>query len=371
MSLARCLWLFPLVPALASCSNSDPEPEEAGVGHIGFAIPLEDDRDLVTEVWYPARPEADDEGSLVDEFFQAGADENMILAELFEAAPASCVRRETGAFSDAEPIEGTYPLVIASHCHECIRQEFASTAERLASEGIVVVAIDHPGNTLFDELAGGEDLLGGDYLQVRAADVSATLDYLETQGFPGMEGHGVELDFDHVGVLGHSFGAATAGLALQEDPRFIAGMAIAAPFESPVLPGVSVAAVDEPVLWLLAQEDNSITELGNQLIRMNHESLPGPSWLVEVADTGHWSFSDIAGLTDQFAAGCGDGTRQTDPGASFAYADNEAARDLAATLATLFFRGQLLEDSEALAALEDVALLEQGGLTVSVDARTN
>lgn len=363
MSPLRHLLLPSLLLSLACDNVEDLGRDDAGVGHSAFELEVGDGRLLPVEVWYPAR--VDESGSLLDEFFQASPDRANALTELFDVAPADCVRRESLAVEDAVADGGTHAVVIASHCHECIRQEFASTAEALAREGIVVVAPEHDGNTLYDELEGGEDLLGGDFLQTRAADVSAVLDHLAaTSVVPGLE-----LDLDRVGVLGHSFGAATAGLVLQQDDRFSAGMAIAAPFESPVLPGVSIDQIDEPVLWLLAQEDNSITELGNQLIRMNHEALPGPSWLVEVADAGHWSFSDIAGLTDAFAAGCGQGTRQTDPGTPFTYADNDAARELAATLAVAFFRGQLLDDQAAADSLTDETALESSGLSVTVDAR--
>ena len=48
-----------------------------------------------------------------------------------------------------------------------------------------------------------------------------------------------------------------------------AAFALAAPMENPLLPGVDVAMITEPLGFLVAREDNSITELGNNLIRSN------------------------------------------------------------------------------------------------------
>jgi pimeloyl-ACP methyl ester carboxylesterase len=158
-------------------------------------------------------------------------------------------------------------------------------------------------------------------------------------------------DANRVAVAGHSFGAVTAGKVLQDDPRFKAGLIMAAPFESPVFPGVSVASVAEPLLFIVAVEDNSIGSLGNSVMRANYSAAVSPAWKIEIADAGHWSVSDIAGIVPQFGAGCGEGERQTVSGESFTYLDNVLARDITATYGMLFFAAQLLGDDEAGQAL--------------------
>src|SRR5690606_30241922 len=140
-------------------------------------------------------------------------------------------------------------------------------------------------------------------------------------------------DGERLGVFGHSFGAVTTGLVLQDDPRPRAGVAIAAPLENPVLPGVSMAAITEPLMLVVAVEDNSITEFGNMAIRTNFSMANPPVWKLELADAGHFAFSDLAGLSDFFAAGCGDGERQTN-GEPFTYADPFTVRSLVATRVT-------------------------------------
>lgn len=326
------------------------------VGHVRGEVAA-GARTLPVELWYPALP-GDALDTVVD--FERGRPEAEVLAPLVDAAPDACVPRRTGAVREAAPAPGPWPVVVASHCHECVRWSLFPIAERLASHGFVVAAPDHVGNTLYDALAGGDDLLGGAFLATRGDDVATVLDAV-LAGDLGPEG--LSVDAEAVGVVGHSFGAATAGRVLQEDDRFRAGLAIAAPIESPLLPGVSTDAVDEPIAFLLAREDNSITELGNQLLRANHEAVPGPSWLVEVADAGHWSFTAVPGLVEAFQPGCGEGTRQTD-GTPFTYVAPDAAREVAATVAARFFAGHLRGDAEALAALG-----EADALGVTVDAR--
>ena len=103
---------------------------------------------------------------------------------------------------------------------------------------------------------------------------------------------------------------------------------------------------------MLAQEDNSILEVGNVLLRGNFADANPPVWLVEFADAGHWSFSDVCGLVPAFDPGCGDGLRQTQPLTPFTYLDNELARDTAASYAARFFAAHLRGEAAADAELD-------------------
>jgi len=259
------------------------------------------DRDLTVEVWYPATvPPGASKGAPVQDFYPPGVERER-YAELLAASPDPGPSRRTRSARDAVPArEGApWPLIVFSHCHDCTRFSSFSIAERLASHGFVVAAPDHAGNILFDERLG----LNVDTLRLRAADVSFVLTALLAVS-SGAEELPVELqgafDATRAGVFGHSFGGVTTGLVLQDDARFRAGAAIAAPFENPLLPGIEMARVDEPVLFLVAREDNSITELGNQFIRDNFAATRAPSWKVEVADAGHWSFSDGLAIGESY-----------------------------------------------------------------------
>ena len=87
------------------------------------------------------------------------------------------------------------------------------------------------------------------------------------------------------------------------------------------------------------------------LFRSNFAAAASPAWKVEIADAGHWSFSDIAGIVPAFNAGCGEGVRQSVPGEPFTYIDNALARDITATYGMLFFASELFGDQAARDAL--------------------
>ncbi|GAB5452485.1 MAG: lipase [Halioglobus sp.] len=306
-------------------------------------------RVLDVELWYPGRGKGQAQ-SILD--FAVSVQERDNLASLLNENPGNCVRQDTFSSRDLEPASSpsTFPLVVFSHCFECTRYSSFSLAERLASHGIAVAAPDHTMNTLFDTGA----LIDTAFLAVRANDVAAVVDELLTANSPVLPDNlQNRFDASRVGVAGHSFGAVTAGKLLQDDDRFKAGMIMAAPVENPVITGVAVAEIAEPTLYLIAREDNSIGELGNLVMRSNFEAAASPSWKVEVADAGHWSFSDIAGIIPGFSPGCGEGERQTNPPEAFSYLDSTLARQITATYGVRFFAANLLGDERAMAELGD------------------
>ncbi|MCB9569092.1 MAG: hypothetical protein H6710_18075 [Myxococcales bacterium] len=312
------------------------------VGNRRFTLPS-GDRTLLVEVWYPADASAKaaaDAGRPIADFVPAGPDRDAFEGLLGALSPAGKIgtRLQTRSAEDAAlAAGGPWPLLVFSHCHNCLRFSAFSLAEHLASHGFVVAAPDHTGNTLFDELAGMSADLSDEFLVIRRGDLQALLDALlgDAPEVPA-ELHGA-LDPARVGAFGHSYGAATVGRLLQDDPRPLAGLPLAAPVQNPIFPGTMIAAIDRPMLFVLAEEDNSISIIGNNLIRQNFKDAAPPSWLVEVRDAGHWNFSDICGLTDAFAAGCGDGERMAAPHDPFTYLDIDVARGLASAYALAFF----------------------------------
>ena len=329
----------------SSTGGDTPAPYEArgtfGVGLQTRTITV-GERDLEVTLWYPSN-DASGTTALSDLLpgEQAGT-----LAGLFEDAPEGCARDTAEGTLDAPIADGTFPVVLYSHCQSCLGLSSSFIAERLASHGMFVVGVTHTGGTLFEALDGTPGPLDGDFLAVRATDVSGVLDAVSVD-----ETLAPALDLQQVGMFGHSFGATTTGLVLQDDDRFRAGVAIAAPIENPLLPGVATADVAEPMLYLLMEEDNSIQQIGNTLLRNNAMAMPGGSWLVELADAGHWSPSDLCGVVEGFMPCCGDDTRQTD-GSAFTYLDADVGRSISAAYVTAFFALQLQGDADAEAYLD-------------------
>lgn len=333
-------------------SYDQPGPHAVGTSAFVLADPI-GARELMVQIWYPAAEGVRANGPIGA--FVPDEPDATSFQDLVDAAAEPCTRKLTSSAFEVAPApdrDTPWPTVLFSHCHTCTRFSSYSLAERLASHGFLVAAVDHAGNTLFDQLAGDPLPVDGATLELRAADMQRLLDeLLDPSGSLPSEFIGLA-DPDRVGVFGHSFGSVTTGKLLQDDDRFIAGVGIAAPFESPLLPGITMAAITEPVLLLVAVEDNSITEIGNNILRSNFTSANTPAWKIEFADAGHWSFSDICNVIDGFQPGCGEGQRQTNPDENFTYLDNQLARDLAATKITSFFAMTLRGETEAREQLE-------------------
>lgn len=320
-----------------------------GVGHTTTELALVDDRIGRVQWWYPTRQSFEGEPTSLSDLEPPGAERDM-LAALLDSAPDECTRKWVLSLGPTEPLEGPWPVVVFSHCNNCTRYSSAFIAERLASWGFVVVAPDHAGNTLFDELAGTSVGVSPEFLATRGDDIGRVIDAIEADGADVPETLHGQLDIGRLGMMGHSFGSVTAGWVTERDDRVRATVAIAAPMENPLLPGVTIANIDTPVLMLLAQEDNSILEIGNNLLRGNYEDAAAPAWLVEFVDAGHWSYSDICALVDAFDPGCGEATRQTN-GEPFTYVDIDETRARSSDWISTFFAAYLLEDADALAWL--------------------
>ena len=330
------------------------DPARAGdyvVGTARIEVLAAGDRTLPVQLWYPAvesaRAEAE-QGRPTEDFEPAGEKHDQ-LAKLVAEAPEICTRKTMNAADapDALPRAKAWPLLVFSHCMDCIRFSAFSIAEHLASLGFVVAAPDHVDGTLYENTG----TLNAEFLKTRAADIQSVIDVLLDAGARAVpKSLRGRLDADRIGVFGHSYGSVTTGLVLQNDPRVKAGVMIAAPPESPLLAGVSIKQIGVPGMFIEATEDGSISAAGNLLIESNYNAYPEPAWLIKVEDAGHWSFSDIAGLGGTFKPGCGMGTRANL--APFTYLDIELAREIAESYIAAFFAQELLGDAVAGAYLK-------------------
>ena len=312
------------------------------VGNARFLLPA-GERELLVEVWYPADAGAAELAAMghpIADFVPDGPDRVAFEDLLAGLSPAGQIgtRLQTRSALDGAPAAGgPWPTLVFSHCFNCVRFSTFSVAERLASHGFIVAAPDHAGGTLFDAIKGDSADIGEAFLQVRRVDLGLVLDALLDANATAVPAplRGLA-DPARVGVYGHSYGAATAGRLAQEDPRVRAALPIAAPVENPLFPNTHVADIHVPMLSILAEEDNSIGKLGNNLIGTNFTAQNPPAWLLRVRDAGHWNFTDICGLTAGFSAGCGEGMRQTDDTA-FIYLDIEIGRGIASAYTLAFF----------------------------------
>jgi predicted dienelactone hydrolase len=246
-----------------------------------------------------------------------------------------------------------FPLVVFSHHYEGVRFSLFSVAEHLASLGYVVAAPDHVGGTIYEHVDGMlATPLNSQFLQVRVSDIESVIDILldgtATVVPQGLRDH---VDPERVGVFGHSFGGVTAGVVAVHDSRIKAAAYIAVPPTLPLatllLGTPEIQLFPQPALFLLAQQDKAVGQLGIDAIRTDFQDYVPPAWLVEVRDAGHWSFADDCALVKDFSNGCGTGTRLGDSSSPFTFVDNETARGIAKRYIGAFFQNGLAGGSPA------------------------
>lgn len=249
--------------------------------------------------WYPAVPGTGSDGRY--------------LADLALIGPALEASGELGAMERlglglvADPARidaqaagepgARFPLVILSPGNATNVEFYAVLAEELASQGFVVLGIDHPGQVtavaLGDAIVpyAGDPPLGDpagvtpQRIDDRVVDIGAVLDQL-TNGTPGLDGIASRIDLTRVGLLGHSNGGvavATACVDTRVDACMnIDGQLAGGPFSARPDP----VAPDKPFLYLTKE-----TELHPALATLFEAGAPGTTRVV-VPEGTHDAFAD-------------------------------------------------------------------------------
>lgn len=169
-------------------------PYGVGVTTLTFYDASRDDREITTEVWYPAIQPVDAPG---DYYYHLGWGQ---------------------ATREAVPVLGErFPLVAFSHGNGGTRFQSIFYCEHLASHGYVVVAPDHLGNTFY----GWDDALTQRSAVDRPLDISYVITQMLRLSRVGQEPVPGTLDPERIGMTGHSFGGFTtlviAGAQLDMD----------------------------------------------------------------------------------------------------------------------------------------------------------
>ncbi|MEO0605244.1 MAG: hypothetical protein AAF211_27690, partial [Myxococcota bacterium] len=200
--------LLPVALLLGACTEEMPDVPE---GETEFAQEFEDaqslgdfavgyrqvdvtyrpatsdeDRTIPVEVWYPAEA-----GGEAAQYAVGG------LIEI--DSPVATTAAPT------TPADGTFPVALYSHGNGGVGLVGYPIGEYLASQGWIVLAPDHVGNTALELLTGGGDPFIKSVIE-RPQDVSASLDWIETVADDPLSGLG---DTSSVLLVGHSFGGYT------------------------------------------------------------------------------------------------------------------------------------------------------------------
>ncbi|MDQ0060488.1 alpha/beta hydrolase family protein [Paenibacillus harenae] len=212
-----------------------------------FTEEPDDKRELMVQIWYPAQlahPEGNrvslfpEDRQLFKAYAKAYAAEMNLPAFLLDYWKYF----QTNSYSRT-PIDSSgkpFPLVLISHGEGTGRLLHVSQAENLASHGYIVVAVDHTYSTLAtafpDGRVSGYTVRNGGTVEDvfdRAERVGAvwtqdiayvirSLEKMDDGDFGG--GFQGRIDMERIGMLGHSFGGATAFRAVNDIPNIRAGI---------------------------------------------------------------------------------------------------------------------------------------------------
>ena len=261
-----------------------------------------DFRNVPVEIWYPA-----EEGSGTKAPYFPNLDRvARSLAASGEVAPLEVfgLRFIKSHEIQNAPIANntnTHPVVIFSSGQGTNVEFYTGIADELASDGYIVVGINHPYDVAAVALIDGRvaQFLPGPFelqarqdwvvkrVEERTADLLFALEELERLhgGRDSLfTGH---LDLKHVAVMGHSLGGIAAAEAWQADPQFVACLNI-----DGLQPGGAFSVIknapppDQPFVMITKER-----ELPEQFIAQ-FRAIPSRGYRVVIDEAHHDSFTD-------------------------------------------------------------------------------
>jgi len=276
-----------------------------------------DYRKIMVQVWYPSN---DIKGRAPEPYI----DNITIRAETIGSAggfPGWMAGHinlvKTNSYLNASPdlTNAPYPVLILSHGITGMRQIHSALIEELTSHGFVVASLDHPYDcnlTLFQDgtvadyrsdITGHPDSvqIRRKQLNTRVADVRFLLDTL-TKINQAIHFNGL-MDLNRVGVLGHSYGGATAIQVAFEDKRFRSCLVLDS-WMNPLSTNVLNSGISQPFIYLGRPHwDDSDYPTSPNLVNTFTKSSPEKNFQLVLKNSRHLDFCDaplFSPLTDRF-----------------------------------------------------------------------
>jgi dienelactone hydrolase len=284
-----------------------------------------DKRELTVKVWYPSEKVAEGKTAAYidnEEVVTAIAKE----LELSDGIPAEqsislfdSIKTNSIAEAPIAQTESEYPVLVFSPGLGGIPEEYTAQAEQLASQGYVVVGINHAYDAVATGFSDGRtvqidpklyDLNQEAMIEsvaIRAADARFVLDQLElvnTSDPQEILTH--HLDLDHVGIFGHSNGGATANLVVSQDPRFDAGINMDGNLYEAEKSGGDLT---QPFMFMNSEGAIALAPSKQTF----YENLPNDAFNLTIKGSTHSSFSDVPLLENLLDSKATSDTTNSDP----------------------------------------------------------
>lgn len=290
--------------------------------NMWFSGTTKGSRKLSVKMWYPADNIASlKKAPYLNEHKLIGS----AISKLF-GVPEALMDRAGGvkcnSWLNAVPANGKFPIIIYSHGHQSIKIANTSQAEEIASNGYIVVAMDHSFDaalTILDEdkiiysrsklPSNDEEALQNSMIQrvknqlkIRTEDVSFVIDELKIM-FEKDKRFSQIADYDNIGIFGHSFGGCTSIMSAYNDTRIDAVLGLDTYF-LPLPKEIIKKDIDRPfvhlgqVSWGDSDNYKIMNELGKSSNReFYHFAIEGSK------HNDYTDFSQFTKLTKKFGSG--------------------------------------------------------------------
>ena len=268
----------------------------------------DDKRELMMQIWYPTERDAkgdpavyieslDVAGPAIADFFELPSflfgHVNLTQLDMIKDAPVAFNRRP-------------FPVILFSHGLAGIRMQSTTMVREIVSHGYVVAAVDHTYANAFAAFPDGRVVFydpnrlftNGESNPVEAnplvnqwaGDLGFMLDQLTVWSEEEGNRFNGRIDPTRVGVFGHSTGGGTTVEFCLKDGRCNAAIALDS-WVLPVSDGVETNGPEQPFMFIntpiwLGQFNEA---RGQQIF----ENLNNDAYLLTIADTAHYDFTDI------------------------------------------------------------------------------
>lgn len=294
---------------------------EAGTGELAPAPGSK--RQVLVWVWYPAArsPRGVPAEYLPARWRAALAERQGVFLRTFLKRDPALVRTHSWPDAAVSPERRTYPVVLLRAGGSALTVDFTTLAEDLASHGFLVVGFDAPYRSFVVVLPDGrvvarspafrvEDANGnladpviGKLLAMWTSDTTFVVDQLQRLNVASSGTFAGRMDFERLGMFGHSLGGATALEFCRQDSRCKAALDIdGIPFGRVVQEGLG-----KPGMFLLSDHSGDMADPASRTVLAEIQSiygrLPDGRLCLAIRGANHFSFSDQILLNSQAALG--------------------------------------------------------------------
>lgn len=274
-------------------------------------------RKFMVQVWYPATPGPDDQPApwMADAETVAPAIAEYIRLPKYFLNHLALAKTTSYQDAPVDPDGAPYPVLVFSHGWNGFRAQSTFLMQELASHGYFVVGMEHPYGSVITVFPDGQvacnnpsalpegEPEAGYEIAARlladqwAQDIGYTLETLGLWTTDVRHEFWGKLDFNRIGVFGHSTGGGAAIQFCGADPRCRAVLGLD-PFMTPVSRAVLDRGLSMPFVAIFSQAWADETDSkNNRLFNGMQAQMSGPAPAVSIQGTAHYDFTDLPALT--------------------------------------------------------------------------